>query len=96
MKIAIASQARHVNVYRSLKSKILKGYANIYVNKQCLVHNLTPKYINITIPHTSPAAIHTQRKITKLPLKDEIKFLYLKKTTLNKQLYQTHLTLKAL
>jgi hypothetical protein len=54
---------------------------------------LTPKYINIKIPHTSPAAIHTQQKITKLRLKDEIKFLYLKKTTLNKQLYHTHLFL---
>ena len=59
------------------------------LNKQCHKHNLTPTYAKIKIPFTSPAAIHTQYKITKLRLKYEIKFLYQKKGKLNKQLYNT-------
>jgi hypothetical protein len=42
-KVIIASQAWYVNVYRSLKSKVLKCCANIYFNKQCLLRNLAPK-----------------------------------------------------
>lgn len=53
-------------------------------------HNLTPTYAKIRIPLTSPAAVYTQQKITKIRLKDEIKFLYRKKQNLNKQLYDTH------
>ena len=79
IKIIDASQARNVTCYKSLKRKILKYCANICFNKQCLQHNLTPQYTKITVPITSPAAIHTQRKVNKIPIKDEIKFQYLKK-----------------
>ena len=79
VKIIDASQARNVTCYKSLKRKILKCCANIYFNKQCLQHNLTPKYTKIIIQITSPAAIHTQRKVNKIRNKDEIKFQYLKK-----------------
>ena len=64
---------------------------NIYFNKQCLLHGLTPKYANIRVPHTSSAAPFTQRKLIKMRLKDELKFLYTRKTELNKQLYHMHL-----
>ena len=43
--------------------------------------------------HKLPQLPHTQQKICKLRIKDKIKFLYLKKATLNKTLYQTHLKL---
>ena len=75
IKVAVASQARHINAYKCLKSKILIHCANIYFNKQCLEQNLSPKFANIKIPNTSSTAIHTQQKLTKIRLKDEIKFL---------------------
>ena len=93
IKIIDPSQAHNITRYENLKRKILKCYANIYFNKQCLQHNLTPQYTKITIPETSPAAIHTQRKVNKIRIKDEIKFQYLKKEQINEQLYNLHLQL---
>jgi hypothetical protein len=49
-----------------------------------------PKYVNIKVP-TSKAARFTQSKVNTLRIKDEIKFLYMKKDQLNKKLYQAHL-----
>ncbi len=90
-KIVLASQAKNINNFKNLKQKVLKCCANIYFNKQCLLHGLTPKYGNIRVPHTSSAAPFTQRKLIKMRLKDELKFLYIRKTELNKQLYHMHL-----
>jgi len=79
----LASQAKSIHRYKSLRSKILKCNANIYFNRQCLVKNLTPKYATIKVPTTSKAAQNTQSKITYIRIKDEIKFLYKKKDQLN-------------
>ena len=92
-KFVLASQTRNIIVFKNLKRKVLKCCANIYFNKQCLLHGLTPTYANIRVPRTSLAASFTQRKLIKMRLKDEIKFLYAKKTELNKQLYRMHLTI---
>jgi len=88
--IITASQARDVNQYNNLKSKVLKCCANIYFNRQCLKQNLTPNYTKIKIPNTIPAARSTEHKIVKLRLKDEIKFLYMKKK-FNNALYKVYL-----
>ena len=89
----LASQAKSIHLYKGLRSKILKCNANIYFNKQCLAKNLTPKYATIKVPKTSKAAQSTQSKVTRIRIKDEIKFLYKKKDQLNKQLYQAHLAI---
>jgi len=57
----------------------MKCCANIYFNRQCLTQNLTPNYSKIKILNTSLASGFTQEKIVKLWIKDEIKFLYIKK-----------------
>jgi hypothetical protein len=62
-----------------------------FFNKQCLNENIVPNYANIKIPTTSQAAYTTQKKISSIQIKDEIKFLQVKKDKLNKQLYQIHL-----
>jgi hypothetical protein len=54
---------------------------------------LTPSYAKIKIPNTSPAHKHTQKKITTIRIKDEIKFLHCKKQELNSKIYQLHLVL---
>jgi len=87
----IPSQAKSIYQYKSLRTKVLKCNANITFNKQCLSNNLIPKYANIKIPHTSKAASFTQIKIHTTRIKDEIRFLYMKKTQLNKSLYIAHL-----
>ena len=92
-KAVIPSRAYHISQYKNLRRKILKFCVDIYFNKQCLQQNFTPNYIKIKISHTSPAAKFTKEKIIKLRIKDEIKFLYIKKEKLNYQLYQTHLKL---
>ena len=66
----------------------MKYCANIYFNRQCLKQNLTPNYTKIKIPNVSPASILTKHKIVKLRIKDEIKFLYMKKEKLNNALYK--------
>ena len=93
IKIVQASQATRIYQYKNIKRKILKCCANIYFNKQCQKHKLTPNHTKIHIPHTSPAAIHTQCKISKIRIRYEIEFLYMKKTNLNKTLFQIHLQL---
>jgi hypothetical protein len=89
-----AGQARRINMYNSLKSKVSKCCAIIFFNKNCQTQDLTPRYANIKVPNASPAAIHTKRKLAKSRLKDKVKFLYLRKCQLNKQLYKIHLEKK--
>ena len=94
IKFVHASQARKIYRYKNIKRKILKYCANLYFNKQCLKYDLVPKYTKIRVPHTSPAATYTQRKICKIRIKDEIEFLYTKKTKFNTILLQLHLQLE--
>ena len=52
---------------------------------------MTWNYTIIKIPNTSPAAIFTKNKITKIRVKDEIKSLHVKKEKLNNELYKVEL-----
>jgi len=87
----IASQAKSIYLYKSLRSKILKCNADIFFNRQCLAKNIIPKYANIKVLATSKAGHTTQKKISFVRIKDEIKSFYMKKDQLNKKLYQVHL-----
>jgi len=87
----LASQAQLVNRYKNTISKLQKCYANIYFNKQRIVKQITPTYVNMRISNTSPTALVTTKKTQTIRIKDEIKFLYKKKEKLNKELYNTHL-----
>jgi len=92
-KIILASQARSLNQYQNLRSKIWELCVNIYFNYQYLKKNPTRNYAKINIPHTSPATVDKQQKIQNLSLRDEIKFLYMKKEKLNNTLHKVHLKL---
>jgi hypothetical protein len=87
----IASQAHTTNQYKNTRTKVLKFWANIYFNQQCLTKKIVPNYANIKILHTSPATQVTQKKVHITRIKDEIKFLYRKKQKLNNDLYKIHL-----
>jgi hypothetical protein len=62
----------------------MKCCANIYFSRQCLTQNLTPNFSKIKIFDTSSASGFTQQKIVKFRIKDEIKFLYMKKALIMK------------
>ena len=87
----LASQAQLINRYKNTRSKLQKCCANIYFNKQCLVKQITPAYVNVRIANTSPASLVTTKKAQTIRIKDEIKFLHKKKDKLNKELYNIHL-----
>ena len=66
---------------------------SIYWNRQYLKKQLTPNYVNIKAPYTSPAHKHTQRRIPAIRIKDEIRYLHSKKQKLNQQIYYLHIAL---
>jgi hypothetical protein len=58
-----ARQANTIYKYKNLEVKLINYNANIYFNRQCLNKHIIPNYAkHIKIPHTSPAALHTERK----------------------------------
>jgi predicted RNase H-like nuclease (RuvC/YqgF family) len=87
----LASQAKSINSYKNLRTKVMKCCANIYFTRQCLIKKVIPKYAKIKIPYTSPATNITQKKTQIMRLKDEIKFLYMKKEKLKNELYRIQL-----
>jgi quinol monooxygenase YgiN len=93
MKFIDASQAYSIVKYTNTKRKLLNCNANIYFNKACLRHNITPKYaqVHIKTANTSKAAKHTETQTRLLRIKNEVKFLYKKKQQLNKDLYRLHI-----
>ena len=55
----IASQAKSIHYYKSLRSKILKCNANIFFNKQCLAKSITPNYAKKKFqPHQKLPKLH--------------------------------------
>jgi hypothetical protein len=86
-----ASQAKSVNSYKNIRTKLLQCCANIYFNKQCVTKRIIPTYAKIKVPYTSPASGITQHKVQTLRIKDEIRFPYRKKEQLNTQLYRAHI-----
>jgi hypothetical protein len=87
----IACQAYSINLYRNIRTKIMKCCANIYFNQHCLIRKVIPNYAKFKVPYTSPASQMTQNKVHTIRIKDEIQFLYKKKQKLNKDLYNAHL-----
>jgi hypothetical protein len=92
LKVINASRGS-IHKYENLKRKLHNCNANIYFNQQCLKKQLTPAYTLIKVLNTSPASKYTQHRIPNLRIKDEIKFLYIKKQQLNHQIYHLHLSL---
>jgi hypothetical protein len=69
----------------------MKCCANSFFNQQCLAKKVIPNYAKIKIPCTSAGTNITQKKVQTVSLKDEIKFLYVRKEKLNGELYRIHL-----
>ena len=54
----LASQAHSVNLYKKLRTKVMKCCANIYFNRECLSKKIIPKY-------EDPKSVHIYLKYLK-------------------------------
>jgi hypothetical protein len=82
----LASQNKYINLYKNLRPKFMKCCANIYFNWQHLAKKVFSNYTKIKILYTSPATNITKMKVCLVCLKEEIKFLYMKKKHITKKL----------
>jgi hypothetical protein len=75
VKVIDRSQVFSINKYRNLRYKVLKCDASVYFKKQCIEKDLNPNCtkLNDKIPK------HDQQEMQKLQIKEEIKFLHMKK-----------------
>lgn len=88
-----ACQASTVFKFQNIKIKLLKTNLHIKFNKECIRNNLIPKYASIKINNNSKIATKIKERAQIMWLKEELRYLYMKKIELNKVLYLTHLKL---
>jgi hypothetical protein len=69
----------------------MKCCANIYFNRQYLIKTVALKYANIQHSSHISCRKHHPKESTDNPTKNEIKFLHVKKETLNNKLYRIQL-----
>jgi adenylate cyclase class IV len=86
-----AKQAKAVYEFKNIKSWLHKTTAAIWYNKSCRDLHLTPKYISIKIKGNKRQNSNTLKAATHFRINQEIRFLYIKKSKLNEQLYAKHL-----
>jgi hypothetical protein len=58
----LASQGKSINLYKNLRTKVMKCCANVYLNLLCLIKKVTPKYANINIPYSLLPQTSPKRK----------------------------------
>ena len=83
--------AKETYHYRNTTEKLYKTNAAIWYNKICRKKQLTPNYISIKIKGKNSQCQNTIKAATQYCLKQELKFLNIKKQKLNKRLYRIHL-----
>ena len=86
-------QVKIAYTLQNQKLKLFKTNLNIKFNKICLYKNVIPNYAKIKINETSRMARKTEQFASKYRIKEEIKFLYGKKISLNLAVYKAHLEL---
>jgi hypothetical protein len=79
VKLINAQQAQSIYKYRNIKEKLHKTNAAISFNKTYKYKQLTPNYIVIKIKENNPRNHKTRKVATQYRLKQELKFLYVKK-----------------
>jgi len=84
--VSATSGVRHGNgTVTSFLRGLIRTIAAIWYNKTCRHKHLTPTYVNIRIKGKNPQNQKTLRTANQYRIKQEIKFLYIKKTKLNEQ-----------
>ena len=91
IKYIEAKQTKAIYQFKNSKRKLYRTNAAIWYNKICRQNLLTPDYINIRINGKNLRCQKTIVTATQYRLNQEIKFLYIKKSKLNEELYKPHL-----
>ena len=91
IKFTRAKQAKDIHEYKNTKRQLYKTIAAIWYNKTSTDKHLSLEYISIKIKGRNRQCTNTLRAATHYRLKQEIKFLYIKKNKLNEHLYAKHL-----
>jgi hypothetical protein len=74
-----------------IKTNICTVFSYTEFNKICKPEQVTPRYIHITVNGNNQKSLNTKNTAIKYRINQELKYLYKKKSLLNKQLYVTHL-----
>ena len=96
VKFACVKQAKDAHAYKNTKRRLYRTSDAIWFNKTCNIKQLTPTYMSIKINGNSRQDRNTLRIATTHRLNQEIKFLHVKKSKLNEQLYEAHIKCAAL
>ena len=81
-----------LSFFRSCEDFILLSFTSLHFSYTS-GHNVTPNYAKIKISNNFVSSEYTCTKILALKIKDEIRFLYVKKQNINQKLYHIHLEL---
>ena len=82
-----------LNKFQTRKKQLMNTNINIYFNRQCQKHKLTPKYININTNNKNMTAQKTIIQAQRLWIQNEINQLYSKKNSITLDIYKLHLEL---
>jgi hypothetical protein len=94
MNIKCSASLAHLAVqYRNIKIKLSNTTQNIKFNKDCIRHDIIPRYVQVKIRNKSYSAQRTKSYAEKLWIRNEIKYLYRKKCMLNTLLFKKYLEL---
>jgi hypothetical protein len=74
----------------NIKRKLLITNPNIWFNQQAIANHV-PNFVEVKVIGNTPSVIKTQKLVANIRIKEELKFLYKKKSNLNIQLYSKHL-----
>ena len=96
LKVTISPMSYFLGMFQKISKKTIlycsnKTNAAIWYNKTCRQNQLKPKYVNIRINGNNTQCQKTLKLANKCRITQEIKFLYIKKTKLNEQLYRLQL-----
>ena len=83
-----ASRANIVRDFQNVKVQLHKTILHIKFNKSCLKNNVIPNYAVIRFKGSSVADLKTKKHAEIYRVKEEIKFLHIKKSNLNSKLYK--------
>jgi hypothetical protein len=92
IKFIKARQAKEIYQYKNTKEKLHNTNAAIWYNKICKVQNLTPKYISIKVNGRNKQSHNTLQTAIKTRINQELKYLYVKKQKLKRQLKIVHVS----
>jgi hypothetical protein len=88
IKFANDKQAKEIDLYENIRTKLQKTKAAIWYDKTCKQLQLSPNCIHIQVSGSSRQSYNTLKTATQFHIKHTVKYLYVKKYKCNEQLYE--------